>query len=168
MKVLHTKVDVEPFGPDSAYASIDHALRAAGSTEVVLDWTAYQYEPDGVHFTRESALRFCSDVADAVKGEEVVHLVTDSTLGFHPGVDEHMASLLKEGSSVSCVNGSGFVATSRLGTHFAARASDNERATCVLFIGGWNDHQSPHLQLACRGAVRQAGKQRRKPHARGE
>jgi lysophospholipase L1-like esterase len=147
---------------------------------MTLDWTRYEYEKDGVHFTNAGASAFRDDAVAAVLGRcpraRAVWLIADSTID-HNNYDESgertaladdaiVARFAEQGvaATVDAVRGSGFAAMSAEGQHFAARLAALRRRRgasppdAIVFIGGWNDEgrAADAVEAAVVGACRAA------------
>lgn len=177
MSVFHATTRGPPW-TGTLLPLVDGRLRDDGSVELPLDWTRYEYEADGEHFTEASARAFCDDLVETFLARcgcaRSVWVVTDSTVGHNDYEDgawtgeasARLASSLRArgvDAAVDAVCGSGFAAMSAEGEHFAARLSARRRSgadapDAVVFVGGWNDdgRGEEALGLAIAGACRAA------------
>lgn len=176
--LLHTFASTPPWR--SAHLDVvDASLTKCACEGMTLDWTSYEYEGDGVHFTKSGASAFGDDAVAAVMGRcpraRAVWILADSTID-HNNYNESgertaladdaiVARFAEHGvaATVDAVRGSGFAAMSAEGQHFAARLSALRRRgasppDAIVFIGGWNDEgrATDAVEAAVVGACRAA------------
>jgi len=154
MPVWHVSPHARPWTCDKTF-DLDAWLSESGSQRLSVandDWSGYELEPDGEHFTRESLPLFLKDlsasVAPSLQGSSWL-LLTDSTIdhhnytakGEHTGWASNLAREMLPGQCrVDAVCGSGFLAMASANNHFYPRMMQSVgEIRNVVLLGGWND-----------------------------
>lgn len=164
--MYHIRINTPPWGPTHTFQNFDAGLRNEGSTEIPLPFESFEYEADGLHFTRSSQRRFHRLLESTLTTlPRPLLILTDSTVDFHNWEEgdewsgwatSDLQSRLGEGVIIDAVCGSGFVAGALDNDHFRARLSyhlrDGFRGT-VLFMGGWNDLNISSTCASIRGCA---------------
>ena len=144
MTINFTPIVRPPWESHSRTREIDETLYANLEQTIDMDWQSYEYERDGVHFTKRSIVTFCHHLCQNLPTNGTILIITDSTLAWHlPTAMRTLRHYLPQGSEVDAVSGSGFVALAKDNAHFRSRLAKRrrrgERYAHILLMGGWND-----------------------------